>query len=308
MKYRQPTYEEVELGEVIEKTVEADEHYVKGLVFALDDDTPWYASDQSPFGGRVVPSAGIAKDLVALFLVRYDPAKVVGLHQKEEIFFHKPARLGARLTLRGSYTDKYMKRGKGYTVFDTEARDENGDLIVRQISTEIMRIPDKVVLGSGEAKPDAKDAVNPSWPKDRKPIARATAGMAPGTPVVPLVKTAHQDQMSVFSGCNNQWHNIHTEIAVAKKAGFPDTLAQGMQTSCWTSQMLCDFFGPDWLTSGWLKMIYLQPVFRGDTITCRAVVKGSEKTEGGTRLNLEVWVEKSDGTVTSVGWASALMT
>ena len=113
--------------------------------------------------------------------------------------------------------------------------------------------------------------------------------------------------MSVFSGCNNQWHSIHTEISVATQAGFPDTLAQGMQTSCWVSQMLCDFFGPSWLTSGWIKMVYLKPVFRGDTIICRAVITGKEQVDGKTKLTLEVWIEKDGGIVTGVGWASALV-
>ena len=57
--------------------------------------------------------------------------------------------------------------------------------------------------------------------------------------------------------------------------------------------MLCNFFGPNWLTSGWLKMVYLKQVFRGDTMTCRAVVKGSENAEDRIKLNLEVRIEKN---------------
>lgn len=307
MTYRDPTYDAVEIGEIIEDRVDADDHFVKSLIYALDDDSTWYSTEDTPFGGRIVPSAGIAKELVLLFLVRYDPNKVVGLHQKEEVFFHKPAYVNQSITMRGSYTDKYMKRGKGYTVFDSKAYDENGDLLVHQISTEIMRIPEKLELGSSSGKAESNKKVIPHWPEDRIPVARASESLETGTPIVPLKKTAYQDQMSVFGGCGKQIHNIHTDDLFAKKAGFKDTLCQGMQTTCWVSQMLANFFGASWLTSGWMKMIYLQPVYRGDSVTCRAVVSGVELTDNGPKLSLEVWIDKPDGTITSVGWASALI-
>lgn len=307
MEYREPTYESVEIGELIEAVVEADDHYVKSLVFALDDDSPWYSSKENPFGNRIVPSEGIAKELVLLFLERYNPNKVVGLHQKEEVFFHKPVSVGSRISMRGSYTDKYVKRGKGYTVFDSSAYNEDNELLVRQISTEIMRIPDNIELGTGMGKAEGEERVVPYWPEDKTPVNKARADLEPGTPIVPLRKTAYQDQMSVFGGCGKQCHNIHTDDLFAKKAGFKDTLCQGMQTTCWVSQMLSEFFGPSWLTSGWLKTIYLNPVYRGDSVVCHGVVKGSESTGRGIRLNLELWIEKPDGTITSVGWASAIV-
>jgi acyl dehydratase len=250
-----------------------------------------------------VPSAAIAKDLVALFLTRYDASRVVGLHQKEEVWFAKPARLGQTLTLSGTYVDKYQKRGKGYVVLDCEARDEAGDLIVRQQSTEIMRIPEKVELGAASSDPKG-GRVEPVWPANIDPAARAGADLAPGTPVRPLTKRARQDQMAVFSGVGKQWHNIHTDDRVAKAAGFRDTIAQGMMETCWTAEMLAHFFGPPWLASGWIRMIYTQPVYNGDTITCRAVVKDRKSANGATQLHLEVWAENQDGRITTVGWAS----
>ena len=307
MEYREPTYEAVEIGEIIEDMVDADEHFVKSLIYALDDDSDWYSNEDTSFGGRIVPSAGIAKELVLLFLKRYDPNKVVGLHQKEEVFFHKPAQVNQSITMQGSYTDKYMKRGKGYTVFDSKAFDKNGELLVHQISTEIMRIPENLELGSSSGKAENDKKVTPQWPEDRTPVAKASPSLETGTPIVTLKKTAYQDQMSVFGGCGKQIHNIHTDDLFAKKAGFKDTLCQGMQTTCWVSQMLANFFGSSWLTSGWMKMIYLKPVFRGESVTCRAVVSGVETIKEGPKLSLEVWIDKPDGTVTSVGWASALI-
>lgn len=306
---REPSFEAVAVGEPIGPfEVVADEHFLKAAAFAVDDYSPWYFQGDPAFGGRIVPSTKVVRDLVALFCEVYDPSRVVGLHQKEEVWFAKPIRLGTRMLYTGRYTDKYMRRGKGYTVFECEARDAaDGSLLVRQISIEIMRIPDGIQMGTGSAKPAADQAVSGIWPQDREIARVASADVAPGTPVTPLKKTARQDQMSVFSGADRQWYNIHTDVVTATEAGFRDTLAQGAMETCWTSEMLAGFFGPSWLSSGWIRHAYLKPVYRGDTITCRGVVTGSRPEGARTRIDLEVWCENQDGLMTAAGWASGLV-
>jgi acyl dehydratase len=270
-------------------------------MFAVDDYSDWYRG--VGIDRPIVPSTAVLRDLVAHFCARYDPARVVGLHQKEEVWFLKPIQLGTRLIYTGRYTDKYQRRGKGYTVFESEARDaSDGSLLVRQISIEIMRIPERIQLGSGSAAPSS-ERVSGARPLG-EPVARARADLPPGTAIVPLTKTARQDQMAVFSGINKQWLNIHTSYAVARSSGFRDTLAQGAMETCWLSQMLANFFGIGWLTSGWMKNVYLKPVFRGDTLTCRGVVTGLDISGPKPRLTLEVWVENQDREMTAAGWAS----
>lgn len=304
---REPTFEAVRVGEPIGPLeVVADEHYRRNGSFAMDDYAPEYTSGD-PAAERLVPATAVARDLVALFCSVYDPSRVVGLHQKEEVWFHSPIQLGTVMHYTGRYTDKYERRGKGYVVFESEARDtSDGRLLVRQISTEIMRVPKRVTLGEGSAAPDG-ERVRGVWPTDMAPVACAAAGLAPGTPIPPLVKTAHQDQMSVFSGAGKQWFNIHTDVGIAQAAGFRDTLAQGMMETCWMAEMLAGFFGPRWMHSGWIKTAFLKPVFRNDTLTCRGVVTGRAADTGGTRLQLEVWAENQDGTMTAAGWASGLV-
>ncbi len=304
---REPTFEAVRVGEPIGPVVVvADEHYRRNGCFAVDDYAPEYTSDD-PAAERLVPATAVARDLVALFCSVYDPSRVVGLHQKEEMWFHAPIRLGTTMRYTGRYTDKYERRGKGYVVFESEARDaRDGTLLVRQISTEIMRVPERVTLGEGSAPPDG-ERVRGVWPADVAPAIRASADVAVGTPIPPLVKTARQDQMSVFSGAGKQWFNIHTDVGIAQAAGFRDTLAQGMMETCWMAEMFARFFGQSWRRSGWIKAAFLRPVFRDDTLTCRAVVTGRTAEAAGTRLRMEVWAENQDDVMTAAGWASGLV-
>ena len=299
---REPTYESVVVDELIGPVrVKADRAWCRRASFALDDYSPLYSCEP----GSLVPAPMVGRDLVALFCEVYDPSRTVGLHQKEEIWFVNPIPLDTELSYTGRYTDKYMKRGKGYTVFDTEARDaETDQLYVRQISTEIMRIPDNIQLGTGGSRNGASaDHIEPRWPRDIEPAAFADAGLRPGTPVKPLTKQPEQGQMFVFSGGNRQWYNIHTDVEVALKAGFRDTLAQGMMETCWIAEMLAGFIGPGWHTSGWIKMAYVKPVYRADIITCKAVVQEVD----GDLVKFHVWAENQHGEMTAVGQASGRM-
>lgn len=84
------------------------------------------------------------------------------------------------------------------------------------------------------------------------------------------------------------------------KAGFKDTLAQGMMSTCWIAEMLANYLGFSWYTSGWIKMAYVKPIYRRDVITCKAVVTGIE----GDLVRVDVWCENQDGDITGIGRAS----
>ena len=303
MQYKDPTFESVEVGEKFGPQVIAmDEHYLRSACFSLSDYSDCYFNADPAIGHRIVPSAALVRDGVALFLTKYNPNTVVGLHQAEELWYHAPVPFGAKVTLTGEYVDKYERRGKGYCVLDVEVRDESGNLLVRQKSTEIMRIPEGIRMGEGSSTPDGK-RVSGTISENVSRAERARPGLPAGTPIPSLKKVAHNDEMAVFSGIHFNRHNIHTDDTISSAAGFRARLAQGVQTTCWMSEMLCNFFGPAaWFSSGWMKNAYLQPVYAGDELTAHGVVTG--QTEDG-RLELEVWTRNQDGLMTAAGWASA---
>ena len=181
------TFEAMEVGEElgpIELVV--DDHAIKSFAFTVDDYHPWFLGGESPFGGRVAHAAILVPWLLRLLNTRYDPNTEVGLHQKEEIWFDSPVRLGERVILTGSFTDKYVKRDKGYIVTDAEARSlDDGRLLVRHRCIEIARVDPDVKLGGGSGERSAAARyVNGEWPADREPEERVTRATAVGTPFV----------------------------------------------------------------------------------------------------------------------------
>lgn len=297
---KDPTFAAVSVGESFEPvTLTLDEAYLATARFCLDD----HLVRRDAEGREYVPGTALARDLQQLFLTRYDPNRIVGLHQAEEIIFAAPARLGDTVILSGSVVDKFEKRGKGYFVLDCRAHDADGQLLVQQVSTEIMEMPDLAARQDTSAPkqggaPASAKRISGIWP-DSTPSAHFAPDLGASTPVKPLIKVCDLAQIAVFSGIGLGRYNTHTDIRAAQAAGFATALAQGMMETCWMSQMLADFFGPAWDRGGWIKTNYLRSVLAGDTITLRAVL-----TEVGMEIaELEVWAENQHQQMTAAGWA-----
>jgi acyl dehydratase len=305
VNYKDPVYENVEVGERFGPTeLVLDDFFLKSYAYGTDDFSGMRIDDGAIVPGDFVPGAAIVSELMLVFLLVYHPDKVVGLHQREEAEYFGVVRPGERLTLAGEYIAKYEKRGKGYVVLESEARDRNGKLVVRQRSTEVMRVPEGVQVGTGAATPERRVSRRPLL---GSPAERISRGTAVGTALKPLVKKVRQAQMSVFSGAEIHKQGIHTVRSIARSAGLKDCIAQGMMESCWASEFLTRAFGEAFLESGRHSTTYLSPVYPHDTITCEGVVTGTEATPEGERIEAEYWLRNQDGTITAVGWGSAVV-
>ncbi|WP_029620316.1 MaoC family dehydratase [Pseudorhizobium marinum] len=302
--FKEPTYENVYIGETFGPVeLVLDDFFLRSYAYALDDYSGMKIIDGLAKPVGPVPPHMIVSDLMQIFLTVYDRDKVVGLHQKEEVIHYKAVPVGTKLTLTGTYVDKYMKRGKGYTVLESIARDEQGDIVILQRSTEVMRIPQGVKVGTGLAEPDRR--VTPrELAGERADSISATTPV--GTALRAVTKQVRQAQMSVFTGAEFHKQGIHTNLEIARKAGLRDCIAQGMMESCWASQYLSSLFGQTFLSTGCHFSTYLMPIYPKDVITINGVVTSSEPVEGGQRVEVEYWLTNQDDQTTAVGYGSAI--
>jgi len=132
---------------------------------------------------------------------------------------------------------------------EAEARGEDGRLLVRHRGVEIMRIAAGSVVGRGTAgTPERK--VTGEYREDVAPVQRARVGLEPRTAITPLKKRVTQEQMFVFSWGGRHFKNIHTDLDAAHASGLEATVAQAQQQVGYLTEMLTDFFGASWFTSG----------------------------------------------------------
>lgn len=134
------------------------------------------------------------------------------------------------------------------------------------------------------------------------PVAEA---VAVGQELPSLVKEMSQRRIDVYSGVRPR--SIHTDEAWAHQKGFRTTLAQGMMSTAFASEMMTRLLGEGFVRGGTLSMAFIKPVYAGDRLTVRGVVKETRPEGGRTRVVVEVWCENQHGEKTAVGSASGLI-
>ena len=120
-----------------------------------------------------------------------------------------------------------------------------------------------------------------------------------------LVKEMSQRRIDVYSGVRPR--SIHTDEAWAHQKGFRTTLAQGMMSTAFASEMMTRLLGAGFVRGGTLSMAFIKPVYAGDRLTVHGVVKETRPEGGRTRVVVEVWCENQHGEKTAVGSASGLI-
>ena len=128
--------------------------------------------------------------------------------------------------------------------------------------------------------------------------------IAVGQELPALEKEPSQRRIDAYSGVRPR--SIHTDEDWARQKGFRTTLAQGMMSTAYVSEMMTRFLGAGFVKGGTMSMTFVKPVYAGDRLTVRGVVKELRPESGGTRVVVEVWCQNQRGEKTAVGTASGL--
>jgi len=131
-----------------------------------------------------------------------------------------------------------------------------------------------------------------------------TEAIAVGQELPVLEKEPSQRRIDAYSGVRPR--SIHTDEDWARQKGFRTTLAQGMMSTAYVSEMMTRFLGAGFVKGGTMSMTFVKPVYAGDRLTVRGVVKELRPESGGTRVVVEVWCQNQRGEKTAVGTASGL--
>ena len=97
--------------------------------------------------------------------------------------------------------------------------------------------------------------------------------------------------------------NIHTDDEVARKAGLPRALATGRHPVSFITELMVDYLGMGFITSGEIDVSFVKPIFPGDVLTLYAVLREKSPDEGATRYLFDVSLVNQDGAAVTVGTA-----
>jgi 3-hydroxybutyryl-CoA dehydratase len=119
-----------------------------------------------------------------------------------------------------------------------------------------------------------------------------------------VTKEMTQRRIDVYSGVKPR--SIHTDETWAHQKGFRTTLAQGMMSTAYVSEMMTRLLGAGFVKGGTISMAFIKPVYAGDRLTVHGVVKERRPEGAGTRVVVEVWCQNQHGEKTALGTASGL--
>ena len=129
--------------------------------------------------------------------------------------------------------------------------------------------------------------------------------LKPGQEFPPLVKAVSQRQIDAYSGVRPR--SIHTDEAWARAKGFRAPLAQGMMSTAYISEMMTTALGAGFIKGGTISVTFMKPVYVGDRLTVRGVVRDARPENGATRVTVDVWCENQHGEKTTAGTASGVV-
>jgi acyl dehydratase len=305
---KDPAFENLEIPEYLgAATLVVDDHKVKRYAFTVDDYHPW-SFGVSPFGRRIGQAGLVTNDIVQLFTQRYAASKTVGLHTEEQLWFERPIPLDSQVTIEGTYVESYTKRGLGYVVMEAAVTNPDGETMIRHRGVEVLRTVPGEVVGRGNAESQSGERrIFVDYDTALPFVLKAGPGLRLGSPLAPLRTTITQEQASVFSRSGEYVRNAHNDLAIARHGGLRIPIVQGQQQLCVVLTLMTHVFGAHWYTSGWIRVKFINPLEVFTPATVGGVVRTVDSEVDGEWVNIDVWVQRSDGVLTTVGTARCLV-
>jgi len=132
----------------------------------------------------------------------------------------------------------------------------------------------------------------------------------PGQAIPSVTKSITENSILEFESTGIlDRENIHNNPDLAaKRLGTTYTLASGRMSITFAAECMRKFFGPDVFNhTGTVNLKFLRPVKAGDTITVTGAVSGTEETDVGTKVSVDLFCDNQDGNRTAVGIGTAVI-
>jgi len=252
------------------------------------DRHPWYHGD-SPLGRALAPALLFHSE-VYRDLGWYLPNIIGNLHAKQEWEVFAPFHVGETVRTRSTVVARYRKRNRDYVVNEVLLTDADGRWLQRSRTHQSFLLDepgDEIVVD-----------------KDRERRAdRRFEVAADGEALSPISRAVSLTMCEAFSGPAK---NYHTDREMARALGFPDVVVQGMLSICFISELMTHAFGVGWFCGGQLAVNLVNVLWGGEVVDTQGRIRTQTPEGRHTRVHVDVWCEKADGTKTIVGTASAL--
>jgi 3-hydroxybutyryl-CoA dehydratase len=264
---------------------------VATYVAGTGDDNPWYRG-RSPLGAPLAPAL-ILHSAVYRTLDWYLPNIYGNLHARQEWQVFAPVMVGERLATRAVIVERYLKRDREYVVNEVLVSNAAGQIVSRSRTHQSFLLPEHT----------RKDSFAVDKSREKDATRSFQVGERGGEPIEAPMRTITDTMCMAFSGPAINYHNNKQK---AVELGFPEIVVQGMLSVCMVSELMTRRFGLGFLYGGKMDLRLVNVLWGNDTTGPKGRILERRPEGKRMRAEVEVWCEKSDGTKTIVGSASAL--
>ncbi|GAA1845351.1 dihydroxy-acid dehydratase [Pseudonocardia ailaonensis] len=108
-----------------------------------------------------------------------------------------------------------------------------------------------------------------------------------------------------YQGASGDFTSFHHDEAVARAAGYPSVFSVGMLQAGILGTYVAETFGPESVRRFGVR--FDAQVWPGDVLTYRGRVVAAEDRSDGRAVDLELSVDRQNGTTHITGWATVLL-
>jgi 3-hydroxybutyryl-CoA dehydratase len=87
-----------------------------------------------------------------------------------------------------------------------------------------------------------------------------------------VVREITQEKIDLYAEASGDFNPLHIDPEFAKDTIFGGTIAHGMLTLAYISQVMSEFYRDGWINGGQMEINFLAPVRPKDKITCTGEV------------------------------------
>ena len=101
----------------------------------------------------------------------------------------------------------------------------------------------------------------------------------------PVVKHITQGNINLYAEASGDFNPIHIDESFAAKTPLGGTIAHGMLSLAYVSEMMTSVFGQNWLSEGKLRAKFKEPARPGDTLTINGKITCLEQKDDVSYAN-----------------------
>lgn len=131
--------------------------------------------------------------------------------------------------------------------------------------------------------------------------------MEVGYQINPISKKVTQEKINKYARASGDFNPLHLDEEFAGKTIFKGTIAHGLLSVAYISELMTSWLGEDWLEGGELDVTFLHPVRPGDIITAGGRVVECVQAGEATRVVCEVYCKNQRDEMVIKGTTSCLV-